>query len=582
MYPTSASMPDVRNPPSGAYPRRFGPYVLLQPLGRGGMGQVSLAVTGVRGMETLCVVKRILPHLRSSREYVRRFGDEAELSRRLSHPNLVKTQAVGQIDGEPFIAQEFVEGHDLSEVSRRCSMDNVTLPIEIVVHILRELARGLDYAHDFEGLQLVHRDINPVNVRLTYTGDVKLLDFGLATSKAKTFFTEPGTNWGKRAFMAPEQLTDAPIDRRADVYVLGILLWETLTDQPMWTTITDGKVSPPMGDNAAAIERMLKANVTAPAAFNAEIPPELDRVVLKALARSPGERFQTAGELRTALAPFLPSNRDADVELAKLLARLFDVEKERQERKAAVAAAESLVRDEPLVPDDALRTSESIHRTDASGAVSTGHTYVRRRLDPRLLVGAAVGVLLAMGAGIALWPLNRWDEHRERLGSGQASLGQPRALSRSAPRLPAHSDPLAATRTPVQVSDGLAGSPDVDATAPSTAPPVPVRRARRPPSLPPDMAAPHVDSAKLTSDAVDAFRGHRFDEAVRLGQQAVRSGGGAPAHVVLGNVYLATRKLDEAEREYSDALTLSPHDAVTAERLAVVRQLRQRQLSGKP
>jgi serine/threonine protein kinase len=638
IYPLSHRMPAVQIPAQGTFPHRFGPYVLLQPLGKGGMGQVSLAITGARGMETLCVVKRILPRLRAEPELVGRFRDEAELSRRLSHPNLVQTQAVGQIDGEPFIAQEFVEGHDLSEVCRRCSIDQLSLPVEIVVHIVREIARGLAYAHDFEGLQLVHRDINPVNVRLTYTGDVKLLDFGLATSRAKTFFTEPGTNWGKRAFMAPEQLASGPIDRRADLYVLGILLWESLTERQLWTTIKDGQEVAPEGNHAAAIERMLNADIAPPSAFNGQISPALDRVVLKALARSPAERFQSAGELRAALGPFLPSTGDVDVELGRLLTGLFDVEKERAERRAVVAAGQALMEDAASPEADHLHPHGAKDAPAASvsadppsrllieapdlvvapfnadhdfhpdlpepGFPAPTPTAVMRRRGRRLLVATAAATLVAGVVVIMLAGRNRGrhDRRSRAAASGSASALAARTPG-PAPTPAAAAAPAATTTARVEVAPPRAVTPKeppaeggVGAGAGVAARPVgrreppaaaPVRVARRSavkkgtagPAAP---LQPRIDSTQLISDASNAFRDRRFDEALRLARLAAIAGAGAPAHVVLGNTYLAMSRLAEAEREYSKALLLAPDDASTKERLAITREMRKRESSPQP
>jgi serine/threonine protein kinase len=324
----------------GDFPERFGPYVLLRSLGRGGMGTVALAIFGSAGAEKLCVVKRLLPEHRGRADFVRRFRDEAELVRRLSHGNLVETYAVGEIEGEPFIAQAFVEGHDLSEVVLRAEEKGESFSVPLAVYIVRELARGLAFAHDFENLNLVHRDINPPNVRLTYGGEVKLLDFGLATSLLKRQMTEPGSQWGKVAYMAPEQMQDGAIDRRADIYVLGVLLWELVTGD---RTHGHADEMPVPEDFGAALARLALRELPPASRRNPQVPTALDTVIAKAAAPSRDDRFVNAGELRAALMPFLPTDFDAEAALANLLGRLFKREREKAERDHLVEESRHLL-----------------------------------------------------------------------------------------------------------------------------------------------------------------------------------------------------------------------------------------------
>jgi tRNA A-37 threonylcarbamoyl transferase component Bud32 len=186
------------------FPRRFGPYVLVKPLARGGMGALYLALRGQAGMDKLCVVKTALPHL-ADRSYLQRFRDEAKVVVRLSHGNLVTVFDAGEVKSELFLAMDFIEGKDLRAVWNRCAQKGTAFPIPVAVHLIKELARGLAYAHSFEGLSLVHRDVSPPNVLLSYSGEVKLTDFGLATSTLKLEKTAPGVIYGKVSYMSPEQ-----------------------------------------------------------------------------------------------------------------------------------------------------------------------------------------------------------------------------------------------------------------------------------------------------------------------------------------------------------------------------------------
>jgi serine/threonine protein kinase len=215
------------------FPRRFGGYVLVKPLARGGMGALYLAVHGQRGLEKLCVVKTALPHL-AGRSYVQRFKDEAKVVVRLSHGNLVGVFDAGQVHGEIYLAMEFVEGKDLRAVWNRCAQKGIAFPLPVAAHIVKELMRGLAYAHGFEGLRLVHRDVSPPNVLLSYSGEVKLTDFGLATSTLKLEKTAPGVIFGKVSYMAPEQARAETLDGRTDIYSAGVILWELLTGRQLF------------------------------------------------------------------------------------------------------------------------------------------------------------------------------------------------------------------------------------------------------------------------------------------------------------------------------------------------------------
>src|SRR5499425_2711178 len=215
------------------FPRKFGKYHLLAPLAQGGMGALYLATAGDSFLEKLCVIKTVLPHLADA-EYVARFRDEAKVVVKLSHGNLVPVFDAGQVGGEMFLAMDFIEGKDLRAVWNRCAQKGTAFPIPVAVHLIKELARGLAYAHSFEGLSLVHRDVSPPNVLLSYSGEVKLTDFGLASSTLKLEKTAPGIIYGKVSYMSPEQSRGEPLDGRTDLYASGIILWELLTGRQLF------------------------------------------------------------------------------------------------------------------------------------------------------------------------------------------------------------------------------------------------------------------------------------------------------------------------------------------------------------
>ena len=197
------------------------------------MGALYLAVTGDRGLEQMMVIKTVLPHLADA-EYVARFRDEAKVVVKLSHGNLIPVFDAGLVGGELFLAMDFVEGRDLRAVWNRCAKKQVAFPIDVAVYIVKELCRGLAYAHSFPDLNLVHRDVSPPNVLVSYTGEVKLTDFGLASSTLKLEKTAPGIIYGKVAYMSPEQARGEKLDGRTDMYAAGIVLWELLTGRQLF------------------------------------------------------------------------------------------------------------------------------------------------------------------------------------------------------------------------------------------------------------------------------------------------------------------------------------------------------------
>jgi serine/threonine protein kinase len=332
----------------GGFPRRFDQYVLLKPLARGGMGELYLAASGARGMEKLCVIKTVLPNL-VALENAKRFRDEAMVVVRLQHGNLVPVFDAGRHDDQIYIAMEYVDGKDLLAVWNRCAQKRVPFPIDVAVYIVKELARGLGYAHAFGGLKLVHRDVSPANVLLSYTGEVKLTDFGLARSTLKLQQTAPGIIFGKLSYLAPEQARSEPLDGRTDIYAAGILLWELLTGQQLFPVkqTAAGDEAGRRDSTADALARVRDPQVVLPSHVTSRVPPELDAIVMRALAREPAQRYQSGEELRADLGAFLAATTpETDAaRLAAFLRPLFhDVaEGERAERETLLRGAAGLL-----------------------------------------------------------------------------------------------------------------------------------------------------------------------------------------------------------------------------------------------
>ncbi len=324
------------------FPRRFGRYVLLKPLARGGMGALYLALSKPEEDAKLCVIKTVLPHL-ADKEYLQRFRDEAKVVVRLSHGNLVPVFDSGQAGGEIYLAMDYVEGRDLRATWNRCAKKGIAFPVDVAAHIVRELARGLHYAHTFGDIKLVHRDVSPPNVLLSYGGEVRLTDFGLASSTLKIEKTAPGIIYGKISYMSPEQARGEQIDGRTDLYASGIILWELLTGRQLFPSTRAPGAPKDQITSDELLRRVRNPEVVPPSRRAARVPAELDRITLKALAPDLKERYTSCEELRHDLAKFLTQTSPATdpSRVAKFLGDLYDedIAAERAERDQLIARA---------------------------------------------------------------------------------------------------------------------------------------------------------------------------------------------------------------------------------------------------
>jgi hypothetical protein len=274
--------------------RTVGRYTILAELAHGGMATVYYGrLLGAVGFSRSVAVKQLHPQYARSPEFVAQFLDEAQLTARIRHPNVVSVLDVVTRRGELFVVMEYVPGEPLSRLVR---FAGEPLPIEIASAVLMHVLLGLHAAHEAttehgERLEIVHRDVSPQNILVGVDGESHILDFGIAKAATRLHSTESGQIKGKLAYMAPEQLNNLAIDRRADVFAAGIVLWELLTGQRLF-----GR-----GDHAATLTAALECSVRRPSELRAGIAPELDEVVLKALARSTADRFATARDMAIAL-----------------------------------------------------------------------------------------------------------------------------------------------------------------------------------------------------------------------------------------------------------------------------------------
>ena len=273
---------------------RLGSYEILGKLARGGMAELFLATTGDDAK--IVVIKKILPKYAANQKFVKLFLDEARLASGLHHPHIAQVYDLGSDNGDYFFAMEYIHGKDVRSTMRRVTAREKRFPIEHAVMIARDTAAALHYAHeqrreDGTLLDIVHRDVSPSNILISYEGEVKLVDFGVAKATSNSARTRTGTLKGKIAYMSPEQARGAPLDRRSDVFSLGIVLWEMVTSHRLFRTDND----------LATIQMIVNSKPQPPRELAPDCPPELERIVLKALAASPADRYQTAEELQRDL-----------------------------------------------------------------------------------------------------------------------------------------------------------------------------------------------------------------------------------------------------------------------------------------
>ncbi len=303
MSSTSKRDSDLGNRPSmsgaaaleAVAPAALGKYSPFARLGHGGMADVFLAVArGPVGFNKLAVVKRL-----HRSEDLQMFLDEARLSARLSHPNIVNTYEVGEASGQYFIAMEYLEGQPLQAILTDWSARGVKIEETVAAFAAMQALRGLHYAHelaDYDGtpLHVVHRDVSPQNLFITYQGEVKLLDFGIAKAALNSTQTETGVLKGKIRYMAPEQMVEKTIDRRADVFALGIVLWEMLTGTRLYT-----------GNMTTVLARVTMEDAPSVSSLRADVSQQLEAIVSRALERDLDRRYPTADAMRADLEKFL-------------------------------------------------------------------------------------------------------------------------------------------------------------------------------------------------------------------------------------------------------------------------------------
>ena len=489
-------------------------YEIVAPLRVGGMASLYLGRrVGVAGFAKLVAIKVVHPHLARDPQFGRMFVDEAVISSRIDHPNVVHVSELGEQDGAYFLAMEYVHGVTLSQLLATLGKRGRRLSPELAVHIAVRVAEGLHGAHETLGddgqpLGIVHRDISPQNVLLSANGHVKLIDFGIAKARGRVQEATTTSLKGKIRYMSPEQAYGRPVDRRTDVYALAIVLWEMLTMRRMFNAEND----------FALLELVRHPSPQPPSNFLELCTPTLDAAVLHALAPSPNDRTATAHELRRELAAALPAALALDASnLGDLIGAMMGAELE-AERKVVAAALQGasgaeLASSRPAVPESIenytmsdgrirlIPANEAVAQDDAPPLAAPSMTpSMTPAMTPavpappsRLGAGLGVGVLLLALGGVGGYVALKVVRTRQgEMTSTPTDLAptSPTTPTGASPPTPVVGTPIAPPQllspTPALALTGDAGAP-AQPSAPElvTEPTAPTKRATgRPPRAP--------------------------------------------------------------------------------------------------
>ncbi len=367
----------------------YGSYYLTKKIATGGMAELFRArrKVGLEGFEKILAIKRILPHLSSNRDFVAMFADEAKIAAQLNHQNIVQIFDFGRLNETYFIAMEFVLGSNLRGIMEKTRQLDTQLSINDCVFIITKAAIGLDYAHRKRNLQnsplhIIHRDISPQNILVSYEGEVKLTDFGIAKAALTTSVTKAGVLKGKVSYMSPEQARGEGLDSRSDIFSLGVVFHELLTYRRLFEGESELQI----------LEKLKDPHIEPPSHFNPDIPTELDRIVLKALTLRPKDRYQSAEEMFIRCETFLACQDDFPTTngFRNFLQIIFreDIEREEREIQEEFDRVRSLEINQEKTRSFALRSTSLA--SDEHSFSSCGLGLFRRLKYTGIITGALV------------------------------------------------------------------------------------------------------------------------------------------------------------------------------------------------
>ncbi|WP_225412107.1 serine/threonine protein kinase [Stigmatella hybrida] len=425
-------------------PQPFGKYQLLKKLATGGMAEVWLArQTGIEGFAKNLVVKRILPHLAEDHEFVEMFRNEALIAARFTHPNIAQVYEFGEANGTYYIAMEFVHGEDLGRVMRKAYGKDQWIARPLAIRIVAAACEGLYYAHtrtDDAGrpLKVVHRDISPQNILISFDGSVKLVDFGIAKAADQVGLTKSGAIKGKFAYMAPEQASGKALDHRADIFAIGLVLYELLTCNRPLKRETE----------LATLQAALECSIQPPSQV-ADVPPGMDEVVMRALSKAADDRYRDARQFQLALEEALVREQAvaSSVQISELMETLF-ADRLQEEKKSGnpepngedSSSSANLAPPSPPAEPASARPSrtpppavadmrweappgESSQRHDRP-RTSTGIRPATRTSQPPSLHEEMNEYLAPQGTQVAPVPRRSGETPRRATGAGQTAVGR--------------------------------------------------------------------------------------------------------------------------------------------------------------
>jgi len=406
---------------------RIGKFEIINRIAAGGMAELYVARTrAAHGFEKVVALKRIFPHFLEDEDFVEMFLHEARLAARLHHPNIAQVYEIGDDDGVYFFTMEYVLGQDLRRIIRAVRKGGGWLTLDQIITIVTQTAAGLHYAHEREGpggkpLGIVHRDISPSNLLVSYDGGVKLVDFGIARAASRRQVTQAGTLKGKIPYMSPEQCRGEPLDRRSDIYSLGIILWELALCRQLWAGAADFSL----------VKRIATEDAPAPTAFLPNFPKDLEAIIMRALAHDRDERYATAQEFQVDLEEFARERKLAlsSIGLGQFMQGLFA--DAIAEQKAALVEARAGKR--TLFPS--FESSDATAQApidNSTTLVSSGELNLdgRERGGSRVMTALAVGVgaLVLVAVGLGGW----WfveGRHRQPVAGVAEAEGPTRAAA---------------------------------------------------------------------------------------------------------------------------------------------------------
>jgi serine/threonine protein kinase len=351
---------------------KFGDLLLMERLAAGGMAEVYRGKQiGYAGFEKTVAIKRILPHFAASEEFKNMFRMEANLSAMLQHSNITQVFSNGEHQGYLYLVMEFVDGKNLRQLLARADKLKLRIPLEVACYMVSEALKGLDYAHNFiddrtgEPLNIVHRDVSPQNIMLGYEGSVKIVDFGIAKAASKAESTRAGVLKGKFGYMSPEQARGAKLDKKSDLFSMGIILWELITQRRLFT----------YEDEMKTLEKVRECKVPKPSEKNPTIPYALEKIVLRALEKDPSNRYASCAEFYGDLVRYMNDRHPSFIptDFTAFMKNVYkeDIHDEKKRREKLNLEAPAFLAKNPNTKKSSSSYSKAVEKTKTSTSEST-------------------------------------------------------------------------------------------------------------------------------------------------------------------------------------------------------------------